>query len=187
MQKCFPSIFPWLLKWVYSAQIVILVDPFSIHSRAIEFICMSVYNGWKGRNTHKVTLATLLAGSAFTGMWSREGNILQIFKPWVVRWVIKLAAIPKTIQYFWMYYKKIAISLFLSLMQHFIFPSAWDDDLNLVSCLSFRELQKRKKGLKILIDKKAIHSAIWFRIQAGNLEVRTAHGMVLCRHGKVSG
>lgn len=66
----------------------------------------------KREKTHKVTLATLLAGSAFTGMWSREGNILQIFKPWVVRWVIKPAAISKTMLYFWMYYKKTAICLF---------------------------------------------------------------------------
>lgn len=49
MQKCFPSIFPWLLKWIYIAQVLILVDPFSIHIQATEFLCMNVYKGWKGK------------------------------------------------------------------------------------------------------------------------------------------
>lgn len=50
MQKCFPSIFPWLLKWIYIAQVLILVDPFSIHIQAIELLCMNVCKGWKGKN-----------------------------------------------------------------------------------------------------------------------------------------
>lgn len=51
MQKCFPSIFPWLSKWIYIAQVLILVDLFSISSLTF---CMNVSEGWKRKKkTHQ--------------------------------------------------------------------------------------------------------------------------------------